>query len=259
MSGGWHAVRREGLQRAATLLLLALTLLAAAAAGARAELVAALSNHLVAVSTGFSGTDVLLFGTTDGSGDVVVVVRGPDSVVTVHRKGRAWGIWMNEADLAFSKVPGFWSIASSRPIDSILADGVAEFHGLGLPWLQFEPLENTSQRRIAEFRDALIRTKQRAGLFSEEPGPIAFLGQRLFRTDIWIPANAPIGTYTVSVFLIRDGEVVSAETTPLVVGKVGFEARVFDFAQKQSLGYGVLAVLVAALAGWLASLAFRKG
>ena len=49
---------------------------------AGAELVAALSNHLVAISTGFSGTDVLLFGAIDGTGDVVVVVRGPESVAT---------------------------------------------------------------------------------------------------------------------------------------------------------------------------------
>ena len=105
----------------------------------------------------------------------------------------------------------------------------------------------------------MARNEQRVGLYGMQQGQIIFLGNRLFRTDLWIPANAPIGTYSVTVFLVRDGEVVNAETTPLVVGKVGFEARVFDFAHKQAPFYGLLAVLIAGMAGWLANLAFRKG
>jgi uncharacterized protein (TIGR02186 family) len=226
---------------------------------AKAELVAALSNHLVAISTGFSGTDVLLFGAIDGGGDVIVVVRGPESVATVHRKGRNFGIWVNEADLAFANVPGYWAISSSRPLQALVPAAVADFHQLGLQYLRLMPLEKFSDRRIREFRDALIRNKQRAGLYRDTPGEITFLGNRLFRTDLWIPANAPIGIYTVSVYLVRDNDVVSAETTPLVVGKVGFEARVFDLAHRQALGYGILAVLIAAVAGWTANLVFRKG
>lgn len=230
-----------------------------ALAPANAQLVAALSNHLVAITTGFSGTDVLLFGATDGTGEVVVVVRGPEGVATVHRKGRTFGIWVNEADMDFANVPGFWAIAASRPLEELLPQRVADFHQLGLPYLRLLPLERSSERRIREFRDALIRNKQRAGLYAETQGNIAFLGNRLFRTDLWIPANAPIGTYTVNVYLVRDNDVVSAETTPLVVGKVGFEARVFDFAYRASVGYGILAVLIAAMAGWVANLMFRKG
>ena len=230
-----------------------------ALAPANAQLVAALSNHLVAITTGFSGTDVLLFGATDGTGEVVVVVRGPEGVATVHRKGRTFGIWVNEADMDFANVPGFWAIAASRPLEELVPQRVADFHQLGLQYLRLLPLERSSERRIREFRDALIRNKQRAGLYAETQGNIAFLGNRLFRTDLWIPANAPIGTYTVNVYLIRDNDVVSAETTPLVVGKVGFEARVFDFAYRASVGYGILAVLIAAMAGWVANLMFRKG
>lgn len=251
--------RRRVRRALGSALFLALVLLAVSAPPlAHAQLAAALSNHLVAVTTGFSGTDVLLFGTTGGDGDVVVVVQGPADIATVHRKGRRWGIWVNEADMSFANVPGFWSIASTRPIEDLLPSATAEFQGLGVQWLRFEPLESSSERRVAEFRQALIRTRQREGLFAKEAGSISFVSPRLFRTDIWIPANAPIGTYTVSVFLVENGDVVGAETTPLVVGKVGFEARVYDFSQKQSLAYGSLAVLLAALAGWLANLAFRK-
>ena len=57
------------------------------------SLVADLSRHLVAITTGFVGTDVLLFGATDDAGDVVVIVPGPDRSVVVHRKSRVLGVW----------------------------------------------------------------------------------------------------------------------------------------------------------------------
>ncbi len=41
-------------------------------------LVADLSRHFIAITSGFDGTEVLLFGAIDGEGDLVIVVRGPD-------------------------------------------------------------------------------------------------------------------------------------------------------------------------------------
>jgi uncharacterized protein (TIGR02186 family) len=114
-------------------------------------------------------------------------------------------------------------------------------------------------QEVESFRAALIRNKQKAKLYSAKPEPISFLGNRLFRTDMYFPANAPVGTYIVRVFLVHDGEVVGANITPLVVSKIGFEAGVFDFAHRHSLAYGVLAILIAVVAGWSASVAFHKG
>ena len=72
------------------------------------------------------------------------------------------------------------------------------------------------------------------------------------------PANVPTGTYKVEVYLLRDGRVVSAQTTPLIVGKIGLEADIFDFAHNYAALYGVIAILVALVAGWLAHVAFRR-
>src|SRR6202023_4241618 len=62
----------------------------------RAEaLIADLTSHLIAITTGFTGASVVLFGATDGPGDVIVAVRGPDREMTVRRKRRVAGIWAN--------------------------------------------------------------------------------------------------------------------------------------------------------------------
>ncbi len=242
------------------MLALPLFLIASGSPGsASAQLVVDLANHLVAITTGFTGTEVLLFGTTDGKGDVVVVVRGPETDAVVRRKGRKLGIWVNEAEMIFSGVPGYYAVATNRPLSEFLPERVAARHQIGVGNLRVTAPEDAESAAAASFRAGLIRNKIRQNLFYAEPEHIAFLGNRLFRTDMRFPANAPVGTYIVQVFLVENGEVVSAEITPLVVSKVGFEAGVFHFAHRHSLAYGVLAILIAVVAGWVASAVFRKG
>jgi uncharacterized protein (TIGR02186 family) len=108
------------------------------------------------------------------------------------------------------------------------------------------------------FSDALIKEQRQAGLFVADIGKVTFLGERLFRATLSFPENVPTGTYLVQVFLIRDGDVVSGQTTPLVVSKVGLDAEISDFAIRQSAAYGAIAIAVALAAGWLASLPFRR-
>ncbi len=247
------------MRRAATSALIAVVLLALTAPPTGADLVAALSNHLVAITTGFSGTEALLFGTTGGAGDVVVVVRGPEAPQVVRRKDRRAGIWVNAQEVVFDRVPGFYAAAASRPLAEFLPERVAARHQIGLDELDLMPRGNVSEADRRSFRAALIRNKEKLALYSGAIGEVNFLGGSLFRSDMTIPANAPVGTYTVATYLIRDGEVATAEITPLIVSRVGFEARLFELAQRYALAYGILAIAIASVAGWLASLVFRKG
>ncbi len=234
------------------------------------SLVADLSSHLIAITTGFTGTEVVLFGAVDGleppaggggggPGAVAVVVQGPESETTVRRKERVAGIWINTESMTFARVPTFYTVATSMPLDGVVPPSVLQRHEIGLDHLRLVPEGEDTAERVAEFRAALIRNKQRADLYGTETGQVAFLGQRLFRTTIYFPANVPTGLYTVSVFLIRDGDVVSAQTTPLSVSKIGFSASLSDFARRQSFLYAVVGLMLAVASGWIAGIVFRKG
>ncbi|MCG8357359.1 MAG: TIGR02186 family protein [Kiloniellales bacterium] len=247
-------------------LVAALTLAALLAAAwlatgrAQSPLVADLSKHLVAITTGFAGTDVLLFGAIDEPGDVIVLVRGPSGPVTMHRKSRIAGIWINTASMTFDEAPAFFAVAASRPLEAIASEVVLKRNDILIDdsdVIRLAPAK-ASANIANDWRQALIRNKQRSNLYPLEAGRVDFLGAQLFRTDVFFPANVPTGTYQVQVFLLRDGAVVSAQTTPLIVSKIGVEAEIFDFAHQQSALYGLIAILVALVAGWLAHIAFRK-
>lgn len=248
--------RRRPLWPRLLLALLALLVLLPRAARGD-EVVADLSSHLIAISSGFTGASVVLFGATDGPGDIVAVIRGPEREMTVWRKRKAAGIWVNAKSVTFGNVPSFYAIAASRPLDEIVPPNIAALYKIGTGNLKFDARQAPSPARSKIFADALIETQQRAGLFSTGIGKISFLGERLFRAQLTFPANVPTGTYLVEIFLVRDRDVVGGQTTPLVVSKVGIDAAVSDFANREAAAYGAIAVLTAVVAGWLASLPFR--
>lgn len=225
----------------------------------RAPLVADLSDHLVAITTGFAGTEVLLFGATDDEGDVVVVVRGPTRPVTLHRKSNVLGIWANTASMTFDRAPSFYAVAASRPLDELASADELDRHEIGVDHVKLElPRAKASENVAQEWRDALRRTHQSSGFFQSEVAPVSFLGNRLFRARITLPTNVPTGSYLAQVYLLRDGRVQSAQSTPLIVSKVGVQAEIFDFAHHQSALYGIIAILFALVAGWLGNAIFKK-
>jgi len=227
-------------------------------ARASEPLVADLSEHLVAITTDFTGAELLLFGAVDGPGDIVVIVRGPREDVVVRRKERTVGIWVNRSAVTFQSVPSFFWLSASAPIALEVPLRVRQRHQMGPEYLrlQTEPVEDGIN--VWDFREALIRNMRRQGLFGVRDNAVQRIGNRLFRTTVAFPANVPTGTYTIETLLIREGEVASAQTTPLFVSKVGFGAQLFRWAYRFPALYGVAAILIACFAGLFANWIFRK-
>jgi uncharacterized protein (TIGR02186 family) len=221
-------------------------------------LVADLSNHLVAITTGFTGAEILLFGAVEGTGDVVVTVRGPARDEIVRRKVRVAGLWMNGAEVQFQNVPVFYAVFASKPLEGIVSDELADAHQIGAENLSLRTNSPRADTEINDFRAALIRAKERQSLYVHNAGRLAFLGPHLFRANLVFPGNVPTGSYTVEVLLIRNGNVVSAQTTPLYISQAGISADVYEFAHRQALFYGLLAIIVAVGTGWIAGAVFRK-
>jgi uncharacterized protein (TIGR02186 family) len=226
-------------------------------AAAQAPLIADLDDHLIAITTGFAGADVLLFGTTDGPGDVIVVVKGPTADVEVLRKERVGGIWINRKGLGYQNVPAVYMLATSKPLEELLPADQRAYYQMGIENIRMTPVDPRDSDSKT-FSGALIHAKQKTGLFSDLPARILFIGDRLFRVNLRVPSTVPTGTYLAEVYLVRDQKVVGAQTTPLVISKIGFGADIYDFAHRHSAAYGVIAIMVALFAGWMAHLAFRR-
>jgi len=241
-------------------ILLAL-LLTTLPAGAAEDIVSGLSQDQIEINSSYTGTDIVVFGTIERpSGpvgrDIVVVVRGPDTDVTVRRRDRVAGVWVNRDAAKFSDLPAFYFLASTRPLNAIAPSGLLDRYGLGA--MHLIPAAIASHHDPLPFRQAAVRQLTAQGLYTEAPGDIDFHSENLFKTVVPIPAGVARGQYNVEVYLFRDGDVESVQSTPFFIDQTGLERRLFHFAHDQPLGYGLLAVFMALLFGWATSVLMRR-
>jgi len=95
-------------------------------------------------------------------------------------------------------------------------------------------------------------------LFLDDPMKIDVISEQLFKTSFHFPNNMTTGKYTVNVFAFREKSLVNMVSKTISVEKTGIGAGVFKFAKEQSALYGLIAIVIAVLSGWIASVIFRK-
>jgi uncharacterized protein (TIGR02186 family) len=247
---------------------LAAAALLAGTAGAEAEtLVTALSTNEVRIASNFTGDQVTVFGAigrdaatiSRASGyDLVVVMRGPPEAVVVWRKERLLGIWVNRASRTFTPVPSFYALEANRPLTEIAADPVLRRLGLGPTFFLDAADKGSSAASLRPFHQALIRLNGENGRFSQDDRGVELLGEGIFRTTIQLPANVPVGIYSVEVYLFSDSGLLARAEQGLTISKIGFEQFLSGFARDQALIFGVGCVAIAMAIGWLAGVIFRR-
>lgn len=236
------------------------------AGAAPTTLISDISQGRIDINTTFKGADLLVFGAIqypagavpDVPPDIAIVVRGPTQPITVRRKQRVAGIWINTDSVRFESVPGFYAVATTRPIADLADDRTTAIYEIGIENLQLAPASGASEAETLAFERGLIAQKQRSGLFTEIAGGVSVTRNVLYRARIAIPAAVPVGEYEAEIHLIRKGRVIASSTTPISIGKSGFERWIYVMAQEYSLAYGFAAVLAALLSGWIASVATRR-
>lgn len=219
-------------------------------------IVADLAVRSIDIDHDFTGIDILLFGARNDVGDIVVVVRGPEKPYIVRKKDRVFGIWTNTESITFNNAFQFYSIASTKPLEELKNNSL--LHSLGIGIENLNPSTISTNETAIEFRNAFIQKKREQALYSNKIEKITFWGETLFRTVLKFPQNIPRGWYTVETYLFNDGQLSSMQSTPIHVSKIGFEAFMFDFAHRFSVLYGVLAIIIAIFAGFMASWIFRR-
>ncbi|RYH09462.1 TIGR02186 family protein [Tropicimonas sp. IMCC6043] len=249
---------------------LLVTFLGLALPAASQEVVADLSQRRVSITASFSGSHILVFGAVKHTPesqpksypvinplDVVITVSGPLQPVTIRKKDRRAGIWINTEAVEIEAAPTLYKIASTGPLEEILTEAEIQRNRISVP-LAIRAPDAAEQSEDAEaFVEALIRIREADGLYREKPHTVHLTDQTLFRAEFNLPANLVEGEYTVRIFLTREQAVVADYTRVLRVRKVGIERWIFTLAQEQALLYGLLSLAIAIAAGWAASAAFR--
>ncbi len=213
------------------------------------------SNH-IDVTVGFDGSSIELFGDRrDKKAVVAIVVEGPKKNVTIWKKAKVMGTWVNFHYAEFKKIPTYYHYAISADNISKALSKVMMKNAIGHDAL-FEKVNddtNKSLKNIKLFQDALLRKNYELGAFFEKPAEIKFINDNFFRVSFDVPAGAPTGNYKIHSFLIKNGKLINHITDALKVEQVGLNAFIYKSAQNYSFIYALFCIFLALFSGWLVS------
>ncbi len=241
---------------------IALLLLLALPAQAE-EVVAGLSQDTVQITTNFDGSDILIFGAVKREAalpegpplQVIVTVEGPIAPITIWRKDKKFGIWVNSASVEVDAAPSYYAVATSAPWADVILDIEDLRHNVSIDRaIRAVGLEREDR---AVFIEALVRIKESQDAYLNAFGSVEVSEETLFKTSIQLPANLTEGDYTARFFITRAGVVLDVSETTINVSKVGLEQFLFNLSREQPLIYGLMAIAIAIFAGWFASAIFR--
>ncbi|MDX1821303.1 MAG: TIGR02186 family protein [Paracoccaceae bacterium] len=228
------------------------------------EVVMGLSQSSISISTNFSGSDILIFGAIkrevaipEGDLDVIVTISGPSTPLTIRRKDRRMGMWINTDAVEIDRAPSFYAVATSGPLTEVLSETENLRHRVSIPLAIRSVGAPETVGDAQSFTEALIRIRTENGLYALLESAVEVQEQTLFRASISLPANLTEGDYLTRIFLAREGDVVAQYETVIDVRKVGLERYLFTLSHQQPLLYGLMSLAIAILAGWGASAFFR--
>ena len=253
------------MRRLRALLLMPILLLSIAAANP--VLVPDVSQRKIDIVYSFTGAELLMFGAILYPGgriptekaDIVVVLRGPTQPLIVREKQKLGGlIWVNAESARFLSAPGYYAIASSRPLDELVDERTAAIYELGVKNLQLSPASSEQPETRRRFENGLIDLFSKSKLYDEQPGSVEISNGVLYRARLAIPARVPVGNYVTETLLIKDGRILAVASKEVQIDKSGFERFVAESARQYPLLYGLVAVLLSLLLGWGAAMAFRR-
>jgi uncharacterized protein (TIGR02186 family) len=223
-----------------------------------------MDKEKVAITATFDGSQILLFGAVKrdkpapiGDIQVVVTIAGPSEPISVHRKSKVLGIWMNTDTVEVDAAPSFYAVATSSGFSSTINDTEDLRYKVSIPRAIRSVGAPMDVLDAASFSDAVIRIRSEKGLYQLLENKVNIDEQTLFRTSIDMPADISDGDYTARILLTRNGNVVDEFTTIIDVRKVGLERFLFNMSRENPLAYGLMSIAIAIFAGWAASLLFR--
>lgn len=230
------------------------------------KLVSDVSDEKISIAYSFTGADLLLFGAIvypDGRApaalpDIVVTVKGPAEALLVREKAKVAGIWVNYASQRFRSVPGFYAVASARPLDRVASPRTAAIYELGIDNLLLSPASGGAAAERGRFEAGLVDLKRRATLYAEHVGGVSLRDGVLYRARIPVPARVAVGRYKAETFLIRDGQVIAVASRDIDIDKSGFERFVTIAADRWPLAYAATAIVLALVLGWAAAGLFGR-
>ena len=218
-----------------------------------------LSEDNIEIKTDFDGKEIIIFGLLQDDHDTLLTIKGPPSKMKIQKKERYLGVWINNKQITYSKIPTLFFLSTSSKIDDILPNSIQINDDLN-----FDKILNNKtfdQNFIFEndqetWNENFVRIKKKQ-LFYKEFEMKTFK-DKLFQTSVFFPPNTIPGDYYVDIYYVKHKTIMSKDRKKIIVKKTGIGSDIYNFAQNRAATYGVFVIIFSILSGLIAATLFRR-
>jgi uncharacterized protein (TIGR02186 family) len=224
------------------------------------------SPERVPVTSRYHGSTLNVDIVVPSGGEIALEVEGERKRMVFNRKGRVVVFWMNVGEVIIDNAPQAYMLYTSTALSKLAPRGTLRELGLGLDALgpQIETRGEGIDREtmLLEFYEY----EKRRGLLDLSYGSLrpdrgdpesGDDDRELYSARIHLPSRIPVGAYQVRLHVFRDGGLIERASKTVTIEKTGLPLFVSRLARKHPGEYGLLAIVVAVMAGLSVGFVFR--
>ena len=218
-----------------------------------------LSEDSINIKTDFNGKEIIIFGLLKDNHDTLLTIKGPSLKMKIQKKERYFGVWINNKQVTYSKIPTLFFLSSSSDINEILPNSIQINNDLN-----FDKVLNNKtfdqnfifKNDQSNWNENFVRIKKDQ-LFYKEFEMKTFKN-KLFQTGVFFPPNTMPGVYNVDIYYIKNNAIMNKDQKKIVIRKTGIGSKIYNFAKKNAATYGVFVIIFSIFSGLIAATLFRK-
>jgi hypothetical protein len=215
----------------------------------------------LAISEFFNGSGLTVSANIPKGSDAIIEFKGPALKDQLMRKGRRGGLWMNVGEIDVEGAPSLYLFSSTDK--NVLSSANNADTGWGYTALQkqvkFSGLEPGVES--SDIFQQFLKLKEHGGLYGVFPGSIKVLpatsGDRsTIEGKIRLPGKISPGNYQICLYVLNAGALTEKTCIDFPVTMEGLPAILASLAYRHETAYGLLAVFIAIVTGFVTGFVF---
>jgi hypothetical protein len=214
----------------------------------------------VDIGESFQGAEIKVSAEIPPGSNAIVEFRGDNHQDRLLRKGRRGGLWMNVGEVTVDNAPTLYLLMSTDP--GLVSDAARESRwGYDVLRKQVKLSGAMPKGGKDKLFQQFIKLKESEQLYGVFPGALKLISTSDNRARVEgqfaLPDKIPPANYKIHFFVLNSGKVVEHNTTEFPVEMRGMPAILASLAYDHATLYGLVAVIIAILAGFIMALIFK--
>ncbi len=216
----------------------------------------------LAINEFFEGSQITVSADIPKGDDVIIEFRGPALKDQLMRKGRRGGLWMNVGEIEVEGAPSLYLFMSTDPKVLSASNNPDTEWGYGALQKQVKFSGSAPIEDSAEVFQQFLKLKESGGLYGVFPGSIKTLpgasaDRSIIEGNIQLPGKISPGNYQICLYVLNKGSLAEKKCVDFPVVMEGLPAILSSLAHSHATMYGLLAVFIALVTGFVTGFVFK--